>query len=525
MRSVLLVKGKIKVKSSASLGFNYFMMLDKTTLITLQDFLNSADILFEGRSESHSTTDFEAHPASMIVYPKDRHELRCLVLKLDELKAPFHLVSAGHNWGYGDSNLTENVSILVHLRRLNQILNYDADLGTIEIEPGVTQEQVANFLLEHKSEWVLDITGSDRSSSVVGNFLERGFGHTSAGDHERNSKVVEVLKPDGVWFCPQLVSDGASLVRGLYQHDVGLNLDRIFYQTHLAIVTKMVVHLKPKNKQTSFCTVFLETEHEVALAIASISRLKILDVLTSVPHIGNLERIQKTSRHQVDSRMKWVATIDISGPADLVRVRKKMIKECFPNQRTFFFSATLVSWIERFMDWLPATSLYRNQFENLKLLTQLYSGIPSDAFVLNSIGENIKIPKKMNWIGPLFPSQAEHFIKVKAIVTQIFSDYNLSFSATVSVVSSRCAVMIAEIADSQNMGISESDLQECYERCHEALWGAGYPIYRYGLRAGVALETQMRQNPEYLKIYEDLKKHLDPNDVLSRGRWGLHLSK
>lgn len=499
-------------------------MLEKTFLADIVEFLNQNKIHFNKDSADLATTDFDAHMPELTIYPRNRDDMVKVLRKLNELKQPFHVVSAGHNWGYGDSNLTADISILIHLLYLNGISNYDGALGTVEIEPGVTQEQLVQFLNVQKSNWALDVTGSDRFSSVVGNFLERGFGHTSAGDHEKNSKVVEVVTVDGRSFCPHFVSANESKVKGLYQHDLGLNLDRIFYQTSFAIVTKMAIHLKPKNEQSNFCIVFLDTDEAVGEAIQIISRLKVLDILASIPHIGNAGRIQKTTQGKVDARMKWVATIDISGPTELVGARTKILKEYFANRRKLFFSSRRVKWLERLVNWMPEASLLRNQFENIKLLNQIYSGVPTDSFVRNSVGTDANSPKKMNWIGPLFPSQAEHFLKVKHIVNQIFIERGLVFSATVSIVSSRCAVMIVEITDSQGKRMSELDLQECYRECHKQLWGAGYPIYRYGLSSGVALKAQMNQNSEYLKIYKGIKKQFDPNDLFSRNRWGVRLS-
>lgn len=499
------------------------MTLENETLMSLREYLKQTSIIFEDSSHGFATTDFIAHSALLTIFPKDSRELNQVIVKLNEIKQPFHIVSAGHNWGYGDSNLSDQISILVNLRLFNRILGYNSELGTVEIEPGVTQEQLAQFLLKNNSQWSLDVTGADGLASIMGNFLERGFGHTAGGDHERASKVVEVMTVEGRVFCPQLVSSGSSHVKGLYQHDVSLNLDRIFYQTNFAIVTRMVVQLKPKQSQTSFCIVFLESDQDVANAVAVISRLKAQDVIAAIPHIGNSGRLQKTTSGSVDARMNWAAAIDISGPSSLVRARKKILSQHFSCYQKMFLSTTRVNWIGRLINWLPTKSLYKNQFENLRLLNQLLSGTPTDDFVINSIGKDSKAPKKMNWIGPLFPCQPEHFLKVKNIVSQIFTEYGLVFSATVSLVNSRCAVMITEITDSQNIGISEQDLQGCYRQCHERLWEAGYPIYRYGLRSGVVLENQLKQNPEYLKVYQSLKKHFDPNDLLSRGRWGIRI--
>lgn len=52
---------------------------------------------------------------------------------------PVYPVSGGRNWGYGSRVPTADGSVLLDLRRLNRILDFDERLGYVTMEPGVTQ--------------------------------------------------------------------------------------------------------------------------------------------------------------------------------------------------------------------------------------------------------------------------------------------------------------------------------------------------------------------------------------------------
>ena len=87
--------------------------------------------------------------------------------------------------------------VILDLRRMNRILDFSEELAYITVEPGVTQRQVIEFLQRNKSRLWIDATGSTPDRSLIGNTMERGFGHTPYGDHFANSCALEVVLPDG----------------------------------------------------------------------------------------------------------------------------------------------------------------------------------------------------------------------------------------------------------------------------------------------------------------------------------------
>src|SRR5262249_45124407 len=108
-----------------------------------------------------------------------------------------HPISQGRNWGYGDACAPRDGRVIVDLSRLNAIREINAELAYAVIEPGVSQGELADHLQRNHLPLWLDVTGAGPRASIVGNTLQRGFGHTPYGDHAAHMCGLEVVLPDG----------------------------------------------------------------------------------------------------------------------------------------------------------------------------------------------------------------------------------------------------------------------------------------------------------------------------------------
>ncbi len=110
---------------------------------------------------------------------------------------PIYPISTGKNWGYGDLCAPVAGCLLLDLSRMNRILEVDVALAYAVVEPGVTQGQLAEHLEEQSLPLMVDATGAGPDASLIGNTLERGFGHTAYGDRSAHVACLEAVLPDG----------------------------------------------------------------------------------------------------------------------------------------------------------------------------------------------------------------------------------------------------------------------------------------------------------------------------------------
>lgn len=125
------------------------------------------------------------------VKPQNVQEIQQIVHLASENNLTLYPISTGKNWGYTDSSPITDGNVIVDLSLMNRILDYNPDYGYVTLEPGVTQQQLADFLRENGDIHMMSPTGSSPDASLIGNYLERGFGIAPPIDH---SEAITSLK-------------------------------------------------------------------------------------------------------------------------------------------------------------------------------------------------------------------------------------------------------------------------------------------------------------------------------------------
>lgn len=141
--------------------------------------------------------DAEEFIASAVAYPGSVEDVQRVVKWANKHLIPIFPISIGRNLGYGGAAPRVRGSVTLDLgRRMNRILDINADDFTCLVEPGVTfyalHEEIQRRGLGDKM-WIdtPDLGGG----SVVGNTLDRGVGYTPYGDHWMCHSGLEVVLP------------------------------------------------------------------------------------------------------------------------------------------------------------------------------------------------------------------------------------------------------------------------------------------------------------------------------------------
>lgn len=182
---------------------------------------------------------------SAAIAPKTVEETQAIVNLANEYDLPLWVVSTGKNFGYGGCEAIVPGSVIVDLRRMNQILEVDEDLAYAVVEPGVSQYD----LWLHCQEKGLDIFVDGPSpawSGVISNTVERGVGYGPLGERVAQICGMEVILPNGEimrtgnWAVPNTNTGH------VYKYGLGPWVDGLFTQSNLGIVTKMGIFLNPQ---------------------------------------------------------------------------------------------------------------------------------------------------------------------------------------------------------------------------------------------------------------------------------------
>ena len=145
-------------------------------------------------------------PAALLI--KDSASLPLVMRIASCHKVPVYPISTGRNWGYGTSLPARDDCVIIDLGQLQKIIHFDAELGVITLEPGVTQGMLADFLETGNHPFLVPVTGAGPTPSVLSNALERGYGVTPHVDHFGAVTDIEVVLPDGSLYKTALREAG-----------------------------------------------------------------------------------------------------------------------------------------------------------------------------------------------------------------------------------------------------------------------------------------------------------------------------
>lgn len=264
--------------------------LPETFIQELIAICGSEHVVTTGAATSDHCTSGVARDVPATVYPATQEDVVKILALATRHAVALHPVSTGRNWGYGGDSPVMDGSVILNLSRLNQILEYDSVLGTVTIEPGVTQGQLSEFLFDQGYKFACFVTGSSPACSLVGNALERGYGANPPTDHFSAVMSLKAVLPDGSVYQPLMAELGAGQSDRLYRWGVGPYLDGLFSQSGLGVVTSMTLMLSPQFEETAIVMFDPGAETSLSELVEMIRdvRFKTSDCLISLKILNQL---------------------------------------------------------------------------------------------------------------------------------------------------------------------------------------------------------------------------------------------
>jgi 4-cresol dehydrogenase (hydroxylating) len=513
---------------------------------------------------SKSTMKEQTHPSAVII-PSDKNDVFQIVKLFNDVngesdeKFQLHPISSGRNWGYTCSEAGSDNAFLLYLVNLNNITEYDDTLGTVRIGAGVTQKQLYDFLKEKGLKFWMDATGSSVDCSVLGNSLERGFGHTPAGNHFEFISDLDVVLGNGKAISTGFRQFSGETKRfaseGIYKWGVGPYVDGIFSQSTLGIVTEATLKLivAPECYLPFFITTQKDTN--INVLVDRIRDLRERQVIKSCVHITNLDKSLQAALHESDwplseqalseeSRKRhtksymlneWTASGALYGSIEEVEVWKKKIKRTFANGefKVQFISEAKFKWLKKIAPKVSQLTGLKvdKTLDKLNSLMKLKRGEPTNDFLKSVHYKLTQLPPDNDftklernnvgliWLAPTAPATGKNAENLVSIVSEVLEEFDIESAISMTVLTpTAIECVISLLYDRRSEG---ADLQA--EHCHNVLISRlidnGYLTYRFN----------SFQHRDYVKYYssnlkssiQEIKRLLDPNSVIASGRYGL----
>lgn len=453
----------------------------------------------------------DVHMPSAAVCPQSLDEVKAVIAAAQEARVPLWPTSTGRNIGYGASSVADRGTVVLDMRRMNRIMDFDPDLGTVVVEPGVTYQQLHDFIKQSGYDFWLDFPGPGPIVSPIGNTLERGHGVTPYGDHFAHSCGYEVLLADGTLLRTGMggIKDGGSWQA--FRYGYGPTLDGIFTQSNFGIVTKMGLWLMPAPASHKTILAHWPNDGDIVRLTNAVRGLRLDGTIPNEGVLGNATIFLAATRR----RAEVFADTQKSIPLDLPIAEMKKV-----GLGAWNYVFTLYGRPDRVeSDWLEVKRRLQDSGATL---------IP-DAKDEQQVNElTLKSFALFNWIGggglawcaPVSPMRGSDMQRQFAISRDVMGKYGIDFMVGTAF-GERSALNVMPLLYDQNDVDQMTRARACYGELIDRLGAAGFGMYRTSI--GYMDQVAKTYGAPNREVNRRIKRALDPYGIIAPGKSGIRI--
>ncbi len=483
------------------------------------------------------------------VFPADTSQVQKVVLAARQFKIPLYPVSTGKNIGLGSKAPYNPAAVTVNLSRMNRILEVNDEFGYAVVEPGVTQQQLADYLDSHNSKFFLDATGAPAGTSVIGNILDKGIAYNSARfEYAIDFQVVlgtgEIIETGYLHFK-------TSKLKHIYRYASGPDLTGLFIQSNYGIVTRAAIRLMYRQPYHAAFLLSLSDESVLGEVAETIKELKLLNLTRSVVHIGNRHRSfislapmvyrymksigKPISRQEAEDFLEdflpgaWSLIGSVSGPKNFVKAALSVIKSKLKHYGKFSVidqeKVKTAIALSKYLG-MKKLNIYLNSISPLVGLT---FGKPTDEAIHSIYWPrateyedwlNIDRSGKFGFIYvvPVVPLSAGHIREATGIIKDIEKKYGFKIAVTLNTINDFALEGVVSFDfDLTNAQETEKAHQAGAEMI-ERFVKQGYTPYRIDI---ANMDKLLDPDSVYWQKIAEMKKVFDPDNVIAPSRFNL----
>jgi 4-cresol dehydrogenase (hydroxylating) len=185
--------------------------------------------------------------ASAALAPDSVEQVQAIVRIANRYKTPLYPISTGKNFAYGGPAPNLRGSVIVDLKRMNKVLEVNADRNFALVEPGVSYFDLYRHIQERGLKVWLDCPDPGWGSPI-GNTMDRGIGYTLGfyRDHAGAQYGLEVVLANGEVMRTGMGALPNGRAWQEYKYGFGPDPAGLFPQGNYGIVTKMGLRLMPQ---------------------------------------------------------------------------------------------------------------------------------------------------------------------------------------------------------------------------------------------------------------------------------------
>lgn len=481
------------------------------------------------------------------------------------LRFSIYPISTGNNWGYGTSQPTDTADniILLDLSQLNDIVDFDRELGLITVEPGVTQQQLSDYLVKNNYDYMVPVTGAGPNCSILANALERGYGITPYTEHFSATTAIQGYWADGSSYqsaISHLDKSSQQFVDKTFKWGLGPYLDGLFTQSSYGIVTQMTIRLA--KRKAAFTSFFVQIDRDELLeqvvplirkvlqnyegivgSINLMDKRRILSMFAENPKgydtHTNMTASDVTNLAKKLQTPSWTVVGTIYGSKAVVKAVKSEIQRIFKTipSKQIYSNSVLISFANRIFSLIPKFifrliplfNTINEQLTSFNLGEEIMLGKPNKVALklaywrnpnIKDVNPNDMHPSDDNcgllWYAPLVTMKPNVMREYVDFIREICPKHNIEPFITFTNLRHDCIdstiPIVFDLSNPQAVNDAHNCLKELVERGLEK----GFVPYRLNIDQQQWL---LNKDDNFWKTANKLKETLDPNGILSPKRY------
>jgi 4-cresol dehydrogenase (hydroxylating) len=489
-----------------------------------------------------------------VLLPRNVDNVVSIVKIARRHKTPIYPISTGNNWGYGSANPVTDNCVVVDLSTMDRILEFDAELGLLTVEPGVTQGHLQEYLTRNGLDFMVPTTGAGPANSLLGNALERGYGITPYADHFAAVMSIEAVLPNGDLYRGALAEMGGTVVDRAYKWNTGPYLDGIFSQGGFGIVTRMTIALARKPEAIEAFYFSVEKDEDLETAVVAVREvIESIGAIIGSVNLMNPQRVlsmmvpypfertppgspipahvvQELAKHnQVKA---WMGVGAMYGQRNVVRAARGVIKKKLRpiTDRLVFVRAPLIKRVKSLLQYLPRNGGVRlsTLVSTLGASLELMEGSPSEIALPLAYWKSGVQPEDgtrrnpardgcgLIWYAPLVPMKAACVRTYVEFVTRICTQHGMDPLITLTSLSNRCFDSTVPLLYNKESPEEAARAEACFYALFNAGKAEGFVPYRLGVHA---MHLATDSTAPTWNLVNQFKTAIDPDHILAPGRY------
>ena len=482
----------------------------------------------------------EERRASAAVAPDGVGEVQAVVRIANRHKIPLYTISTGRNLGYGGSAPVLSGSVVLDLKRMNRVLEVNETNAYALVEPGVSYFDLYRYIEERGLKVWVDVPDPGWGSPV-GNSLDRGGGYTTHQfrNHFDAHCGMEIVLANG-----ELIRTGMGAMPGSktwqqYKTGFGPWVDGIFSQSNFGVVTKMGFWLMPQPDAYLTGTVLVPRHNDLVPLIAIQNLLEngrvcngmsdLSSPVMGLPAADDAPPMPPELKSLIDQavagktgpldayaasqgKAAWSCTLKFYGPEKALRAQWEYAREKFST--------------------IPGAKFVDGELLKMPLKPELKDkvhkpefGIPAlSIFSMGARNANNPTPGNGHqWFSPIIPRDGESVFEANRVFAAAGRDFGLPvppFSIPFCFWE-RCFLFLFGFPVTHDVQKNQAT-RAAFKHLVEIAAGHGWGEYRTApAYQDLIMSTYSFNNHALLRFHETLKDAVDPNGILSPGRYGI----